>query len=201
MSGINNLFLTVHRKTQGSLTIVTFAASLAMLLIGINLFIEDTYTSYMGLQEYQAHFELSLAIWPITYWSESLVPQIGQIVFFYVFFSDMKKNWWAIIIALLLLLVDFYADLYHRTQGSLSMSTLTDERTIAGGIITLFFFTVGAELFISMGWGISMTTFAPAINQVKKIIGDIKFSVGDSQPTRSGRSRQTQSVEDIMTRN
>ena len=190
MSGINNLFLTVHRKTQGTLTIITFLASLAMLLIGINLFIEDTYTSYMGLQEYQAHFGLSLAIWPITYWSESLVPQIGQIVFFYVFFSDMKKNWWAALVAFSLLLVDFYADLYHRTQGSLSLSTLTEERTIAGGIITLFFFTVGAELFISMGWGISMTTLAPAINQTKKIIKDIRFSVGIDGPVRNERIQQ-----------
>ncbi len=185
MSGINNLFLTVHRKTQGSLTIVTFLFSMTMLLIGINLFIEDTHTSYMGLQEYQAHFGLSLAIWPITYWSESLVPQVGQIVFFYVFFSDMKKNWWAALIALSLLMVDFYADLYHRTQGSLSFSTLMEERTVAGAVITLFFFTIGAELFISMGWGIALTTLAPAINQTKRIIGDIKFSIGGSQPERS----------------
>jgi len=163
MSGINNLFLTVHRKTQGSLTIVTFLFSMTMLLIGINLFVEDTHTSYMGLQEYQAHFGLSLAIWPITYWS----------------------NWWAAIIALSLLMVDFYADLYHRTQGSLSFSTLTEERTVAGAVITLFFFTIGAELFISMGWGIALTTLAPAINQTKRIIGDIKFSIGGSQPERS----------------
>jgi len=82
-------------------------------------------------------------------------------------------------------MVDFYADLYHRTQGSLSFSTLTEERTVAGAVITLFFFTIGAELFISMGWGIALTTLAPAINQTKRIIGDIKFSIGGSQPERS----------------
>ena len=196
MSGINNLFVLVHRKTEGALTIIVFISSMMMFLIGINLAVEDTYTSYMGLQAYQSTFGLTLNAWPITFWSESLLPQVGQIVFFYIFFSNMKKNWWAALIALGLLCVDFYADIYYRTGGVLSLNEGVElRRTIAGGVITLFYFTIGAELFISIGFGLAMTTMAPAIRNFKQLISEQKFALGSSQPNRQrGRSRsQSQS--------
>lgn len=191
MSGINNLFVLVHRKTEGALTIIVFISSMMMFLIGINLAVEDTYTSYMGLQAYQSTFGLTLNAWPITFWSESLLPQVGQIVFFYIFFSNMKKNWWAALIALGLLCVDFYADIYYRTGGVLSLNEGVElRRTIAGGVITLFYFTIGAELFISIGFGLAMTTMAPAIRNFKQLISEQKFALGSSQPNRQrGRSR------------
>lgn len=191
MSSINNLFLLVHRKTEGALTIIVFLSSITMFLIGVNLFAEDTYTSYMGLQAYQSTFGLTLNVWPITFWSESLLPQVGQIVFFYIFFSDMKKNWWALVIALGLLAIDFYADLYYRTSGVISFSPEATRRTIAGGVVTFFYFTVGAELFISIGFGLAMTTMAPAIKNVKQLFSEQRFALGSSQPVRRN-PRQTQ---------
>ena len=185
-SGINNLFILVHKKTEGALTIIVFLSSITMFLIGVNLFAEDTYTSYMGLQAYQATFGLTLNAWPITFWSESLLPQVGQIVFFYIFFSDMKHNWWALLIALGLLVVDFYADIYYRTGGILSIEGDNMRRTIAGGVITFFYFTVGAELFISIGFGLAMTTMAPAIKNFKNLVTDQKFALGGGPPPRRG---------------
>ncbi len=195
-SSINNLFLLVHRKTEGALTIIVFLASITMFLIGVNLFAEDTYTSYMGLQTYQATFGLTLNAWPITFWSESLLPQVGQVVFFYIFFSDMKKNWWALIIAFGLLTIDFYADLYYRTSGIISFDSESIRRTVAGGVVTLFYFTIGAELFISIGFGLAMTTMAPAIKNFKQLISDQRFALGGGPPPR--RSRQASSVDSIM---
>ena len=193
MSSINNLFVLVHKKTEGALTIIVFLASITMFLIGVNLFAEDTYTSYMGLQAYQATFGLTLNAWPITFWSESLLPQVGQVVFFYIFFSDMRKNWWAAMIALGLLCVDFYADIYYRTGGVLSLNEGMElRRTIAGGVVTLFYFTIGAELFISIGFGLAMTTMAPAIKNFKQLFNEQKFALGNQQPRRSQPSRQSQ---------
>jgi hypothetical protein len=205
-SGINNLFILVHKKTEGALTVIVFLASITMFLIGVNLFAEDTYTSYMGLQAYQATFNLTMNAWPITFWSESLLPQVGQIVFFYIFFSDMKRNWWAALIALGLLCVDFYADIYYRTNGVLSLDEGQMRRTIAGGVITFFYFTVGAELFISIGWGLAMTTMAPAIKTFRRMLTDQKFALGSQQPRRgpshpsqpSQPSRQPRSAQRDM---
>lgn len=185
MSNINNLFILVHKKTEGALTVIVFLSSITMFLIGINLFAEDTYTSYMGLQAYQATFGLTMNAWPITFWSESLLPQVGQVVFFYIFFSDMRKNWWAALVAIGLLVVDFYADIYYRTNGLISFEPDMIRRTVAGGIVTFFYFTIGAELFISIGFGLAMTTMAPAIKNFKKLVSDQKFALGSSQPKRN----------------
>lgn len=201
MSGINNLFVLVHKKTEGALTIIVFISSMMMFLIGINLAVEDTYTSYMGLQAYQATFGLTLNAWPITFWSESLLPQVGQIVFFYVFFSDVRKNWWALIIALGLLCVDFYADIYYRTGGILSLNEGVElRRTIAGGVITLFYFTIGAELFISIGFGLAMTTMAPAIKNFKQLVSAQRFALGNSQPRRGRPQPPAQDMEAMINR-
>ena len=197
-SSINNLFVLVHRKTEGALTIIVFLASITMFLIGVNLCAEDTYTSYMGLQAYQATFGLTLNAWPITFWSESLLPQVGQVVFFYIFFSDMKKNWWALVIAIGLLMVDFYADLYYRTSGVISFDPEFTRRTIAGGVVTFFYFTVGAELFISIGFGLAMTTMAPAIKNFRQLITDQKFALGGGPQPQRSRSRQPPDVDSIM---
>ena len=199
MSSINNLFVLVHKKTEGALTIIVFLSSFMMFLIGVNLAVEDTYTSYMGLQAYQATFGLVLNAWPITFISESLLPQVGQIVFFYIFFSNVRKNWWALLVALFMLVIDFYADVYYRTGGMLSLDEANMRRTIAGGIVTLFYFTIGAELFISIGFGLAMTTMAPAIKNFKMLVSEQKFALGGQQPRRqpSQRSQPSQVQRDM----
>lgn len=192
---INNLFINVLHKTEGALTIIVFVSSITMFFIGINLFAEDTYTSYMGLQAYQTTFGLTLNAWPITFWAESLLPQVGQIVFFYIFFSDMKKNWLAAVIALGMLVIDFYADIYYRTGGIMSLQEGADlRRTVAGGVITLFYFTIGAELFISIGFGLAMTTMAPAIKNFKILVSAQKFALGSSQPRRGPEASNAEAM-------
>ena len=201
MAGVSNLFDKVRRKYDGAMSIVAFLASITLLIIGCILFAEDTRTSYLGLQEIQAYYGLALSIWPITFWAESLVPQVGQIVFFYIFFTDMRRNWPAAAIAFLLLVIDFYADVYHRTMGTISISPDMIERTLVGGIFTLGFFTIGAELFISVGFGLAMTLMSPAIRNFKILVSEQKGAISSgpsprpsqrpSQPRQPQQPRRT----------
>lgn len=179
----NSLFQSVFNWAQGPLLIVTCFFSFMAVIIGINLFIEDTSTSYYGLQKIEELYGVRASIYPITYLSMSITPQIGQILFYYIFLSDMKKNRWALFVALGMFAVDFVADVYWRSHGNITLSANTG----AASSLTFFFFTIGAELFISVGFGIFFSTLGPAIKETKNIWKDISFTSSAPQPRRQAR--------------
>lgn len=150
-----------------------------MLFIGIVHFFEDTYSSYLGLQILTELFGLTPASWEITYWTMSVAAQIGQIVLVYIFLSDRRRNAWALVGVAIMFAVDFVADIYHRGNGMIA----ADTRSLVAGGITLGYFTIGSELFVSIGAGVYLATLPAAIRQFKIIFADVTRAI-DEQPVQ-----------------
>lgn len=173
---MSDLFALASRRIKDSyLAIWVFVASVAMLVIGANHFIEDTLSSRYGLAQLELVFGIIPVSYPLTYWTESLAPQIGQIVFGYMFLTDSKKNRWAGLLFILFLGIDFFADSWYRSNQQLFASP---EQAFASIAITLGYFTIGSELFITVGFGMVAELFVPFLIQTKRLVRSIAGAQG-----------------------
>lgn len=182
---MNNIFHYMRTNklfSESYLAIIVFVSSLLMLIIGINHFIEDTYSSYMGVQMLEQELGLVPATWAFTYMTMSLAPQIAQIVFTYMFLSDTKKFRWAIWAAVAFLIVDFAADVWYRGDARIFHDW---KIFISTFLITLVYFTLGSEIFMSAGFGLTLSMLKPFIEQSKEVMKDI------SEAVNSGKKQTT----------
>lgn len=158
-----NIFTEVaHKIKNNKIVILFFLASVAMLASGINHFIEDTISSLYGIQELEATFGVIPATYQITYWTMSLAPQLAQVVFAYLYMVDGRKNKWALWMTIAALVVDFVADAWYRSNQQLL------ERPgvfIVASVLTLVYFTIGSEVFITVGGGLTLELLGPALHQ------------------------------------
>jgi len=178
-------FQKIAYKIQGSyMSIFFFLFSIAMLIIGGNHFVEDTLSSYYGIKMLELHFGLVPATYPFTYFTLSILPQVAQVVFFYVFVNNPRESWWAFVVFAFASLIDFYTDVWYRSDQEFWSSP---EMIVASTLMTFFAYTFGSELFLSTGFGLAMELFAPAIKQFKKIVQEIKTATGkDKQKNTQG---------------
>lgn len=160
---VSSVFDRIKAWASGPFLIWVFLISLVTAVIGAIHFVEDTYSSYEGLQFLSETYNLRLVKWPFVWWSMSLAPQVGQVAFGYAWASDRKRNGWALYVFATLFVVDFIADLYFRRYGIIG----GDMGTLVGALITFGYFTVGSEIFLTMGLGLSLSTFPNAVAQIK----------------------------------
>lgn len=175
-----NLFKKVEDWATGPFIVWVFFAACFMWGIGANHFVEDTYSSFLGLQEVERIYGLIPATWELTYWTMSFAPQIGQIIFGYVYLADTKNNRWALAVTAGLFIMDFAADVYHRSNGQIDW----DARTAWAGGLTLVYFTFGSEVFLTVSTGVILTTFPKAVVAGKKIMFDINQAIDKYNPAR-----------------
>lgn len=184
-----NLFEQTASKVKGNkIVILLFAASLAMLLIGVNHFREDTLSSLYGVQMLETLFGLRPAIYPITYWTMSIAPQVAQVVFMYLYMTNTKKNVWALFAVIVAFGVDFLADVHYRSDNQLFENP---ESFMAASILTIAYFTIGSELFVTVGFGIVTELFGPAIRQLIEFISDTFKSVFPKRSSGGHPSQQS----------
>lgn len=163
----DNLFKDISESSLFSksyMAILVFLLSLGMLAIGINHFVEDTYSSFIGIGMLESEFGLKPVSWEFTRWTMSLAPQVAQIIFFYLFLLNKRKNRWAFWIAFGFFFMDFFADVWYRSDGQIFSSL--PAFTISF-LMTIIYFTFGSEMFISIGFGLSLAMLKPFINQFK----------------------------------
>ena len=190
-----NSFDKVRSKYQDSpMAVVLFIAAATMFILGLWHFAEDTYSSFLGLQEVQRTMNLNVQIFDGTYWTMSLAPQIASIVFFYLYLSTGEKKYlWGSIVAQG---VDFMADTWYRSNGQL----LDNMRVaVVSAIFTFAYFTLGSEVFITIGAGLVLRLFAPFIREGKKAIRDVQSAWqgkggGDGKPKQNFQSHQSHQV-------
>lgn len=180
-----DMYQKVSEKYKNSPAVVfLFIASFVMLSIGIWLFAEDTVSSKLGLEQLQGTLGMNVQIFDGTYWVMSLAPQIASIVFFYIYLSnteDKKFLWMSIICQI----ADFYADAWYRSNGNLFVNWKV---FIASSIMTFSYFSIGSEVFITVGFGLVLRLFAPALSIFKIALGDIKKAYkGQHVQTRNDR--------------
>lgn len=161
----------LNRYKNNPVVILLFLASLTMLIIGCWLFVEDTWSSKLALEDIQTHVGIRVQIFDLTYWVMSLAPQIASIIFTYMFMSSDKEYKW-LGFAFLAQGFDFMADMWYRGNGA----ALFDSWQVFFGsaLMTFLYFSVGSEFFITIGFGLVVKLFTPAMNQFLHAIGSAK---------------------------
>jgi hypothetical protein len=124
----------------------------------------------MGLAQLEYAFGLKPALYPLAYVTMSLAPQVGQVVFMYMWLVDRRRNWWALVVAVTFFVVDFIADVQARSGGTLfPIDPSMQQNPIAlvvTALMTLLYFTIGSELFITAGVGLSLELFNDSLQQI-----------------------------------
>lgn len=167
-----DMYSNVANKYRNSPAVVfLFFASLAMLGIGIWLFSEDTYSSKLGLEQLTT-LGINVQIFTNTYWVMSVAPQIASIIFFYIYLSDTSRKW-ALYLSLICQAADFFADAWYRSDQKLFSDP---KATAISIIITGAYFSIGSEVFISVGFGLVLNLFAPALQIIRSTYNDIRMA-------------------------
>lgn len=154
-----NVFQKIKNKMDG-VALIVFIVAFAAVVIGFTGAIEDTTSSKLGLERLMQHYNLEIITYDLVAYAMALAPQVGQVLFSYVYLAD-NENKWAAWAALGFFAIDFTADVYHRSSGLMA----ADERTLVAALFTLLYFTVGSELFITFGFGVMFETIEDAADQ------------------------------------
>lgn len=151
MNKYQNFYDSLHDYVKGkTMAAWVFWLSVVILLIGINNFAEDTYSSYIGVQQIEKAFSVRPASWELTYWAMSLAFQVITMVAMFGYLSNKKDYWWALWLAIGSQVVDFSADIWYRANG-----IFTNPASVAVSfVLTFIFFTVGSEFAITLGLGL-----------------------------------------------
>lgn len=181
-----DMYSNVASKYRNSPAVVfLFIASLAMLGIGIWLFSEDTYSSKLGLEQLTT-FGINVQIFEFTYWVMSVAPQIASIVFFYIYLSDTSKKW-ALAASIVCQGADFFADAWYRSDQKLFSDP---KATAISIIITGAYFSIGSEVFISVGFGLVLNLFAPALQIIRSTYNDVRMAYNRQyRPSNNNNNR------------
>lgn len=156
---MENVFENAAQKVKNSRIVIwVFIASFAMLLIGANHFWEDTLSSYYGIKMLEESYGLKPTTYDLTYWTMSFAPQIAQVVLAYIYMSNPRKNRWALLGVIVALFFDFFADTWYRSDSAMFNSVGTAVISI---LLTFIYFTIGSELFITIGLGLTLELAPP----------------------------------------
>jgi hypothetical protein len=191
---MSNVFEQVRKKWMNSPFILyVFIISILTMLAGLFLFAEDARSSRDGFEMMEAYFGVVFGNWPITYWVISVVPQLAQVLFIFMFMMDYKKNWWALVAAAAFFLIDFITDVQDRSGGQLFPADSPEPVQLNLAIavaasFTILFITVGSELFLSASIGVALAIYPDAKIQYRKLRGSRKKKrqAPRGQPQRQG---------------
>jgi hypothetical protein len=162
-----------------------FIISCVMLFIGCWLFVEDTVSSKLGLEQVQLAYNMNVQIFGWTYWIMSLAPQVASIIFASIFFATGEKKYG--VAALICQGADFLADQWYRSNGNM----LNDPMVfLISGLLTFFYFSIGSELFITVGFGLTLKLFKPAVIRWRAEFGKGSFSDGNKGKNQNTREEK-----------
>lgn len=189
----NSLFDSVVNYVRGSpLAAWLFLLSIVMLAVGINGFIEDTNSSYAGVQQLEKAFNITAASWKPTYLLMSLFFQVLSVVGFFFYLSDRQKYWVWLWVSFGSQVIDFFADVWYRSNGQVFQSIGV---LVVSAILTFVFFTVGSEVALTLGLGLTSKLFVEGMTQLAIIFKNMMTGIGKfferiSTP-KSGSSEHT----------
>jgi len=172
-----NIFDEIKNWLSNSpVVILIFLACAAMLFIGTVHGIEDIMSTYYGIQTLQGQYNIRPVIFGITYGTTACSFSVGQIVLLYLYMADTKKNKRFMLGYFALFALDTAVDVYYRSNGFAFPNYSAG--AIAGNIIfsfliTLVFYTIFSEVFLTMGFALTFQLIAPAIVQWERVIADV----------------------------
>lgn len=168
---MSDIFEKTTAKYRGSASsIVLFVLAGIMLTIGLNHFVEDTYSSYYGLKALESFYGLKVQIFDWSYATMSLAPQIASMVFFYMYLSDTTRKEFLIGSAASQAM-DFFSDSWYRSGGQLFSGI---ELFGVSSLLTFVYFSIGSEVFLTIGGGLVIKLFAPAVASFRQAIKNVE---------------------------
>jgi hypothetical protein len=201
-----NLWRTIKDKImEGEGALWTFIIGLMMLIAGLVMMWEDFLSTRAGLVQIQAEYDVVVVAAAGALFWMSIMPWIGQIGFLTIWSLDMTSRWRkaGLGLAAFFFLMDFVSDVQFRSGGTFLVAgegvQLTPTVAVAS-LLTIIFFTIGSEVFVTAGFALTMTLFEPAatefakqiagmINAVRKARGHlVKASGGGKRPSGGGQA-------------
>lgn len=143
---MTNVFRQISSNTR---PFIVFAWPLGVLLVGLSLVLmmEDYATSragYLALPTQKVNSD-----W-VTF-AVAALPQVGQIVLFYIFGRDTRRGW-AALLATSFFMVDLSTDAWFKSGGDWSLMPLAV-------VESLFIFTLGSEMLFTIAVGFVTEAF------------------------------------------
>lgn len=160
-----NLFKQATNNTQSFLLI---AYPLAIILVGLAMILmwEDYLTSkagYMSLPTKKVSENyVILAV--------AALPQVAQIVLFFVFGRDTRRSW-AALLALCFFLADLGTDAWFKSGGQRALIPLAI-------VESLFIFTLGSEVLFTIAVGFLVEAFGEFVEALGKFIKSVLNAFG-----------------------
>lgn len=196
---MSNLFDRVATRIKDSPAVLyVMFLMVLMLLIGINHFVEDTYSSYYGIKELELRFGMVPASYALTYFSLSLTPQVGFVVFMYLYGHEQKNVY--LFGGVAFMLIDLISDVQYRSNGVLfpfAGEVFNWSNVLAAFLFTLTAYTIGSEVFISISLGMIVSLAIPSITQAIVLYIEIRKQLDKAgrelkKPTEHNNPRQSQ---------
>lgn len=190
-----NIWQSLNQKVQrGPMALFFFSIGLAALIVGVFCSYEDSVSSYHGLQSLQSAYGLRPASHPFIVYVMSVTPQIGQMVFFALWTLDTSRRW-ALGVAILWFALDFVSDIQYRSADTFipmggGANIQWDIETLMSAALTLLFFTVGAELFLTAGIAIVTTLFGDAVQALADMYVGIGKAIRAARETLKKANRE-----------
>jgi len=154
---MTNVFQQISKNTR---SVILFAWPLGVLLVGLSLILmwEDYATSHAG---YLALPTQKVNNGWVTF-AVAALPQVGQIVLFYIFGRDTRRGW-AALLAVLFFLADLGTDAWFKSSGMWSLMPLAV-------VESLFVFTLGSEVLFTIAVGFVAETFSEFLIAVSEFL-------------------------------
>lgn len=143
---MSDLFKGIAKNTN-HIVIFAWPLGLIMAIISVVLMWEDYQTSRAG---YMALPTLKVNSGLVTF-AVAALPQVAQIVLFYIFGRDTRRGW-AGLLAIGFFLVDLGTDAWFKSGGQWSLAPLAI-------VESLFIFTLGSEVLFTIAVGFIAETF------------------------------------------
>lgn len=159
----------VFKQISGNIKpIVIFAWPLGVLLAGLAviLMFEDYATSKAG---YLALPTLKVNEGYVVF-AVAALPQVAQIVLYFIFARDTRKGW-AAVLATVFFLADLGTDAWYKMGGDLGLLPLAI-------VESLFIFTLGSEVLFTIAMGFVVETFGDFIEALSAFIGTVTDACG-----------------------
>jgi hypothetical protein len=176
----------IFKRTAGNAKpFIVFAWPLGVLLVGLSLILmlEDYATSragYLALPTQKVNSD-----W-VTF-AVAALPQVGQIVLFYIFGRDTRRGW-AALLASSFFVTDLATDAWFKSGGEWSLMPLA-------AVESLFIFTLGSEMLFTIAVGFvaeAFPDFIVSLGFTTMSIKDAFASAMEACGITEGRDKQEQ---------
>lgn len=159
----------LNDKVRNSPAVIMVAlVALLVLLVGLIHFAEDTHSSYDGIIQIERYFGITPALFQIVYITASITPQLGQVIFGYIYLASPSRERWALYLASAFFLIDLISDVQAHSGNQLFPAPGVDRSWMGLAVttlMTLMYYTIGSELFISAGIAIFTEVFVDAVRE------------------------------------